>query len=507
VRTHNKKVRKQLVQPCLFIDWITAEILSYLNFLDLKALRGVSRQFLETIEAHERFKDSQLLVITKDKFALGELEPDFLLDRNLMHLTWLDIRNIQVNVYDVEEEFFHIPSVILNNVKFVSLLSKGLEDDDNTEPGPDRIIRRILGSARQMTHLQLDLRLLMVGLRQVFDSSDDIDENLKNLKTLDILGWSQPFRSTTYWFDDDVEYFYFEFFETNFAQLVSSLQRLESLHLPVFTFSERRELEIQSAVVRLLQRNRESLRELSLHFEMWNDVLPVTLPRLVSLSATVSNAREQDSLKEFLASTNKDSLEELDVVVRGHDDYEFENNLFDAIRQRSPTLKKLHLQAFKFVDEEGNEMSKVDWTFLGEMKYLRDFQLARPRCPVPNWKSYGNLSILLESLPRNQLERLGLRGIGFKSVGFWRDQVSDMEPELPFKLDLFRGFRNLRRLSLRYCPDAVDDDIMRLIVEEMTSLEELQVSHCSRLTNAGIAGTSEDGSDSIRNLQCKWKYK
>jgi len=481
--------------------------LSHLNFTDLKSCRGVSRTFLETIEAYEPFKKSQLLVISEDKFALGDLEPDLLQDWNLKQ----HIRNIRINVYDVEEELFHIPNAILNNVTFVSLLSKDLEDFDYTEPGPFRIIRRILSSARQMSHLQLDLRLLMVSLRQVFDSSDAIDENLKDLKHLDILGWTQRFRSTTYCIadenDDDDLLHFLSFFETNFVQLLSSLQSLETLHLPRFTFSQRQELEIQSAVVRLLQRNRESLRELSLHLGIWNGVLPVTLPRLRSLSATVSNRAQQDSLKDFLANANKDCLEELGVVVRTHEDYQFGKNLFDVIRQRSPTLKKLHLQAFKFVDEEGNAMSKVDWTFLGGMKYLRDFQLTRPRCVEPNLKSYGNGTILLESLPRNQLERLGLRGIGFNSFGFWRTDVNDKEPELPFKLNLLRGFRSLRRLSLCYCCDALDDDIVRFIVEEMTSLEELELSHCSRLTDRGIAGTSEDGSDSIRNLKRKWKTK
>jgi len=52
----------------------------------------------------------------------------------------------------------------------------------------------------------------------------------------------------------------------------------------------------------------------------------------------------------------------------------------------------------------------------------------------------------------------------------------------------------------------VNDAIMCFIVSEMTTLEEFEVSHCSRLTDAGIAGTSEDGSDSIRNLKCEFKY-
>jgi len=79
----------------------------------------------------------------------------------------------------------------------------------------------------------------------------------------------------------------------------------------------------------------------------------------------------------------------------------------------------------------------------------------------------------------------------------------DTEPDLVVKLELLRGFRNLKRLSLRYCSDALDDDVMRFIVMEMTSLEELEVSHCSELTDAGLMGTSENGSysDSIQNLK------
>jgi len=463
-------------------------------------LRVVSRHFFETIEAYERFKDSQLLVISKDKLALGELEPDFLQDRNLTHVTWLDIRNIQVNVYQVEQELLVIPRLILNNVRFVSLLSKDIHYGDSKELGPFRSIRRILSSTRQISTLQLDLRLLMMNLNDVFDSSDVIKDNLKDLKHLDILGWTNSFGSTTY----RIYSKYLPYFMKNVAQLASALQRLEGLHLPAILFSDDNVPKIRSIVMSLLEQNHESLRELSLHHQIWNDILAaMTLPRLNSLSTTVSIAREQDFLKNFVAVANQNCLLELDVAVRRQ--YEFGENLFDVIRQRSPYLKKLHLQAFMFADEEGFEIPKVDWTFLGEMKYLRDFQLARPRCPVPNWKSYGNGRILLESLPRNQLERLGFRGIGFKSVGFWRQDVSDMEPELPFKLDLLRGFRNLKRLSLRYCPDAVDDDILRFIVEEMTSLEELEVSHCSRLTDRGITGTFEDGSDSIRNLKCEWK--
>jgi len=91
---------------------------------------------------------------------------------------------------------------------------------------------------------------------------------------------------------------------------------------------------------------------------------------------------------------------------------------------------------------------------------------------------------------------LALRGVGARHQ-FWRTIYGDSELELPFKLNLLRRFRNLKRLSLRDCHDAVDDDIIHFIVREMTSLEEFEISYCIKLTNAGIAGTLNDGSDSI----------
>jgi len=499
--------------------------LSHLTFSDLKACRPVSRLFLEAIEAYERFKDCQLLSITdgKRRFLgdLGELEPNFLKAGNLIHSTWFDIRNIHINVYFVQEVLLHIPGYVLKNASFVSLsYEEDLENDGSNEPAPDIFWNMsmywILWSAEQISHLQLDLRLLMMDLDDLVFSVV-IRDNLKNVKNLDIFGWPQKkFGETTY-------SIYPQFTPNlikNIDRLASALHCLESLHFPVSVLSSNDQNEEFTIVVApnlevesLLQRSRESLRELSLHLGMWDKLPPVTLPHLRRFSATVSNGTQQDSLKNFLvANQGNNSLAELDVAVRRR--YVFGSNLFDVIRrQYSPYLKKLHLQAYTFGDVEQNEVVKVDWTFLREMKCLRDFQLARPYTPVrPNWVfqwNYGNGTFLLESLPKCQLERLSLRGIGIKSGGFWRNGVvvNDMEPELPFKLDLLvGGFRNLKRLSLRYCPDAVDDDIMRVIIREMTSLEEFEVSHCSGLTDAGIAGTSEDGSDSIRNLKCEWNF-
>jgi len=195
---------------------------------------------------------------------------------------------------------------------------------------------------------------------------------------------------------------------------------------------------------------------------------------------------------------------------------ELRKDLFDVITRQSANLKKLHLKVTQFVDyveDNVREAASVDWSFLGGMTRLTDFKLSRPRPPrhrsyPDNWEAYGNGTRILASLPPNQLEQLTLKGIGLENTGFWKlNELEDDEPELAVKLELLRGFRNLKRLRFRHCPDAVDNDIMQFIGREMTSLEEFVVSHCSRLTDAGIVGTSGDGSDAIRNLKGQWKLR
>jgi len=78
------------------------------------------------------------------------------------------------------------------------------------------------------------------------------------------------------------------------------------------------------------------------------------------------------------------------------------------------------------------------------------------------------------------------------------------EAPLVTKFELLRGFRYLKRLSFRHSPNAVDDDVIQFIFREMTALEELEVSHCSRLTDVGLAGTGPEQDKkrvSLRSLQ------
>jgi len=186
-------------------------------------------------------------------------------------------------------------------------------------------------------------------------------------------------------------------------------------------------------------------------------------------------------------------LEELDVNVRK----EFDRSLFQAITKHCGNLRKLYIKAKYFI---GFGTQKPDWTFLARMTHLRDFQIRRQYSSVGQLLSYGDGPKFLQSLPREQMQRLSLKGID--NPGFWKTLNNDLvliEPDLELKLDLLRGFRNLKQLSFLRCGNAVDDQVMQFIFREMTTLQKFEISHCYSLTDAGIAGNNPD-SVSIQNL-------
>jgi len=451
----------------------------------MKAARQVSLDFYGMIEAYKRFKDAQVLFLESP-----------LNDVNLFQASHQIWRGVRIDVEKLRGQAWKIPNVILNNVQFVCLCTVELHS------APAVIdIRNVLNTTPKISHLHLPLELLLSNLNVVL-GCPYVQENLKNLKRLDILGRKSHCNS-----NNGLSLFtmrkweQFTYILANFEHLASILQRLESLHIPTMRIlQQQQQRQIETIIQKLVQRNCETLRELSLHLRFWeqDDISAVKFPRLKTLTVSVKRT-DQGALKNFLA--NQDTLEELDVAVKK----EFGNDLLDFIKRRCcPNLKKLHLKAKRFFDFVGGSEQIMDWTFLGKMTRLRDFQLTRPYYYTENWEIYGNGTRLFESLPRNQLKRLCFRGIGhndWHDCAFWRLNDWEGEPELPVKLDILRGFRNLTHLSFYRCPDVVDDDIMQFVISEMTSLEEFEVSHCSRLTDAGIAGTNEDGSDSIRNLK------
>jgi len=344
------------------------------------------------IETYKRFKEAQVLLLTK---IPSPLLNDFNFVLNSYRIRWHGVR---IDVDALKGPLWTIPRVILKNVQFVSFISShelySSQEDD---------VRFVLSSTPKISHLQF--------AKCIFESKDVfrypfVQENLRNLKRLDILGWNDRCNENNQRTEScncfgSYARARFDNLFSNFVQAASLLQRLESLRIPKLEFSENHKRIPQTTVVELLQRNRESLRELSVHLDFWEptDICALKLPRLQVLTVTVYKA-DQDNLSHFLL--NHDTLEELDVAVKK----EFGKNLFDIIKQRSGNLKKLHLKAKKFVEFVGGREEFIDWTFLGAMTHLKDFQLCRPKCKSDaNWETYGNGRRLLESLPRNQLQR------------------------------------------------------------------------------------------------------
>jgi len=480
----------------------------------MKVGRQVSRIFLEMIETCKRFKDAQVLLMTKENISPLS-DHDFHLGSDRI---W---RGVKIDVCLPRNDLWKIPRHIIENVEFVSLVSTGdfIEDDlDALRRGPSSTClsaRDVLMSTTKISHLQFDVRLFERSLRSVVCAAG-VKENLRNLKRLDIIGIGHDncARSSTGNNGRTYEVDLLQLpkkdrysFVNNLNLLTKILHCLESLRLPKVSFYKRHPRRLQRAVVKLLQGNQETLKELAAHLDVWemNDIRAVRLPHLKSLTATVSKTG-QESLKEFLG--NHVYLEELDIAVQK----DFGRDLFDVIKTRSANLTKLHLNAKKLVDLIGGREESVDWSFLERMIRLKDFQICRPLCNNARWDKFGNGPRILESLHprRNQLERLSFRGIGAKDCGFWNrnffgfDVLMVVELPLHDKLELLHGFTNLKCLSFNRCPDAVDDNVMQLILTEMTSLEEFEVSHCSRLTDAGLAGTGQgEGRVSIRNLTGK----
>jgi len=241
----------------------------------------------------------------------------------------------------------------------------------------------------------------------------------------------------------------------------------------------------------ILRSHHESLVEVSIPAYAWkayDDICTVTLPQLKSLTA-VLNADVTVNFETFLV--NHPTLEEFEICVI-NDSIHGMRGFWEAIKRRctasSAYLKKVHLNISVLLTCTD---AKDDWSFLAGMKNLEDFQLQSYF--GSGWLGSGER--LLACLPRNQkLQRLSLDRMDFAG-SFWRycsEKKGRRRVPLDTKLEYLRGFHNLKRLSFRQCRDAVDNEVMQLIFREMTDLEELKVSDCPRLTDAGISGTGPE---------------
>jgi len=481
---------------------------SHLNFSDLKMTREVSRDFFQAITNFNAFKNFAVLKVTKESVTIPHL-----FDKNASMTTWNGIQ-IEVDLpLNVLDKIRHI----LEHVQFVSLLTNQSKSNSNIDRVDEfrnesyvKFIAGVLSSTPKLTCLQMDVRLLENSLNSEVWSSPTIRDNFKNLKSFELphmgrqnhkkiygtkvyawLAHIRPNRSSE--------------FASNLDHLESTLQSsaLKTLRLSKYILDNTRPSERQQAppittsLLDLFRSHRETLVEVSIPVDVWksfDDIRTLIFPQLKTLIAAVSFAASV-TFESFL--TNHPKLEQLDIFFYdGGTNWQHDMGLWGVIKQHCSvtgmSLKKLHIEIsdyFLFLSCCG---ANVDWTFLEGMKNLEDFRVESTQ------GSLGWGLRFLECLPRNQkLDRLSLNGMHVER-SFWRYRSERHEPangggisEVPLdtKLELLRGFKNLKRLSFRHSPNAVNDEVMQFILTEMTSLEELEVSHCSRLTDVGISGT------------------
>jgi len=450
-------------------------------------------------------------------------------------------RGIQIEV-DLPKEVLEKIQHILEHVQFISFIISQEQLEDNQFHFRDgkyaKFIAGVLSCAPKLKSLQMAVNILENDLSEVW-SCPIIRHNLKNLESLELphLGFKSNDAKTyrTIGSYRQIRHTYSPIskeFMMNFQQLATIVEtapsRLKRLQLPKYqidspnnpesTYTREAALFTRS-FLDLLQSHRESLVEVSIPVYAWDwNVLKVirslTSTHLKSLT-TVAYPSLDCSLEHFLK--NHPKLKELKLTIMNDFTSGMKEDMWKAIKRRCAAagayLNKVNLKTFR---NFWKEIDVLDWSFLEEMKALENFQIEiiwNSRFEVMT-DSFGFGPSVLESLSRiGKLERLSLNGIHIAG-SFWKLFCSPegqgtpiVTDELPLatKFDLLGRFRSLKHLSFRHSMNAVDDDVIQFIFREMTSLEELEVSHCERLTDVGIAGTGskEDEKVSIRSLKGK----
>jgi len=424
-----------------------------------------------------------------------------------MTQTWLGVQ-IEVDLpLEVLDKIRHI----LEHVEFISLFisRQNIEDVGFRQITFAKFIAGVLSSTPKLTSLQMDIRFLRNDLTSEVWLSAVIRDHLRNLESLELLRFPlESHKTKAYSMTNDTHYrggrepAFLVSTQTakNFQHLatLTAPSRLKRLRLSKYDVictvnPEAAVRSFSSSFLDLLRRHRESLLEVTININVWkscDDIRTLILPQLKTLTAVVDTAGTAN-FETFLM--NHPALEELDIQV--NNGTAGSRDLWEKIKRHccasGEALKKLHLKMPEFF-LGGFGAKDNEWAFLAGMKVLEDFQLQ------VSVGSFGSGTRLLETLPRNRkLQRLSLDKMLFER-NFWNfrsqcierglEMVSTDAP-LATKLELLRKFPNLKRLSFRHCPNAVDDDVIQLIFEEMTSLEELELSHCPYLTDVGIAGT------------------
>jgi len=220
--------------------------------------------------------------------------------------------------------------------------------------------------------------------------------------------------------------------------------RLRTVHLTKYLVEARQSpLQLLPPMTRffleLLRSHWESLVEVTIPVDVWqasDDIRKMTFPQLKSLT-TIVTCDVTATFEIFLMNHHK-TLEELDVYfaedMRRFSDKHYYWQAIARCITSCTNLKKVHLK-IPHIFWTLIQLPDLGWSFLEGMEHLTDFQV--------------------------DVFRFGARS-------------DDLTPDDASGLN------------------AVDDKVLQFILKEMTSLEEFEVSHCSRLTDVGIAGTGPE---------------
>jgi hypothetical protein len=458
----------------------------------MKALSEASVSFCRAIRQTTRFGEKASLIVSKETVSLSV---DHLLVET--NYPW---KRASVDV-SLPIEVLEIIPHILQSLQSIDLIV------GQTKPETEHVVKflqTVLSSevTPKLSRLVIMLDLFDNVLHDVF-ASPQVQSCLASVKHL-VLAESSSSGNKTYYITRDLDDDDWDDrdeeeqgpFPRNFLQLaLVPNMALETFNLSKVDTCGSDDIAHVKFIPRIVGNNRDTLTVLSLHLSVWHldEMKGIRLGCLKSLTLTAFE-KDQEIVGAFI--TNQPLLEELDISIKN----DFHRNLFAVVQGRSARLKKLHIKTKCFDGFPGD----VDWSFLGQLKDLKDFKIRRPFCLTADFDSYGTgTTFLLAFGAENKLKRLSLEGIS--ETGFWRRQGTREEPETEYKIELLSKFTRLEELSLVRCDESVNDDLIQWIFKEMRSLTKLEISHCSELTDAGLTGKGLDGNDdsgvSLKNLK------
>jgi len=395
-------------------------------------------------------------------------------------------RGIRIDVTLPPEDVQRLLQKFLPNVEFLSLIQTAENVEKSTHQ--EEFIQKILLRASKLSHLQIDMHLMKLYLYSIL-KMDKVRGNLKNVRHLEIIQWDRQrgeikARNTNLPDHNFIDCH----FVMNTMQLFMIPMKLESFRMANWEEMYSKEVQDLSPFIRKIVRdNSETLKELNVSWNLWGneDLEAIAFPCLKKLTTALSVP--QVKIESLIAFLKKNPLlEELTLVIAGP----CERKLVQTISLLF-NLKKLHVKA-KVIGKFDMEcsLSNYDWSFLCGMKYLKDFRAA-----IVYDKDLFVFPDLVTWLPRSQMERLAFKSIVFPCMRNLRE-VRDRN-------FYFSQYKNLKRLSIYRCANFADDSLMQVIIQNFSSLEELEVQYVNELSDAGITGEFPFGSRgrSLGNLK------